>query len=81
MLPHLNANIRARGVSSPSAAVTHTRSPPLTYEFGVEPDSEIVSQSEVSVFVEGAMTTNQVIDCVRQTYMGKKPHAALQSTR
>ena len=78
MIPPLNLVIKARGVS-PSVVSYHRQ--PLSFEFGVEPDYEAAIVADNNVFIEGAMSTNQLMDCVRLMYLGKKPYAVKQSTR
>lgn len=77
MIPPLNLTIKARGVS-PSVVSFHRQ--PLNFEFGIEPDFEVTNINE-AVFIEGAMSTNQLMDCVRLMYLGKNPYSVKQSTR
>ena len=80
MIPPLNLNQRARGASA--SAVLYNRAP-LSYEFSVEPESEVPVLSALtdSVFIEGAMSNAQLMDCVRHVYLGKSPYSVKMSTR
>jgi hypothetical protein len=79
MIPPLNLTIRARGASPSAVLFNHV---PMSYEFSSEPESESFDpQAQEAVFIEGAMTNVQPMDCVRHVYLGKNPYSIKMSTR
>ncbi len=91
MIPPLNVQIRSRGVcpvlvsggggggGGGGAVAVRSQGHHVEYEFGMEPETEATMAE--AVFVEGAMANDQIVDCVRQMYLGKNPYSAKQCTR
>ncbi|CAG2066525.1 unnamed protein product, partial [Timema podura] len=77
MIPQLDPPTKTVCVASP-ALFCH-QSLPIQLEFGVEPDSLQFSPDQN--LVEGAMQTDQVIDCVRHIFLGKLPLVVKQCCR
>ncbi|TRY68224.1 hypothetical protein TCAL_12619 [Tigriopus californicus] len=78
MLPPLNLTIKARGVA-PMVVAFHRS--PMSFEFGEEPDLETSAPPPEPLFIEGAMSSQQLMDCSRLIYLGKNPTAVKMSTR
>ncbi|XP_047102177.1 mediator of RNA polymerase II transcription subunit 16 isoform X1 [Schistocerca piceifrons] len=76
MIPPLNSPQKLIAITSP---LFFCQSLPIQLEWGTEPDS-LLFVPEINP-VEGAMQSEQIIDCTRHTYLGKHPSVVKQCTR
>ena len=90
MIPPLNLLTRARGVSPLAVASSATTSrAAMSFEFSVEPEAEAkvtaaavaAHAHEESARLEGAMKKGHLIDCLRQSFLGKNPYSVKMNTR
>ena len=89
MIPPLNMVKRARGVSPLAVAAAAANRAPMSFEFSVEPESEArvtagamaAHAHEESAQIEGAMNNGHLTDCLRQSYLGRRPYSVKMSTR
>ena len=70
VIPPLNVHIRSRGV----AAFLQQQRGPMTFDYGLTPEAE-------ATFLEGGVSSLQIVDCINQTYLGTNPYSAKQCTR
>ena len=89
MIPPLNMLIRARGVSPLAVAAAAANRSPMSFEFSVEPESDArvtaaaaaAHAHEDSAQIEGAMNNGHLMDCLRQSFLGRRPYSVKMSTR
>ncbi len=97
LIPAINSvQIRSRGAapaivaaaaataSALSASTSHSgrqSQPHVNFYFGEEPHMETAGGGGTATFVEGVVSNAQIVDCVRQMYLGKDPHDIKQCTR